>query len=310
MRAIQDHPRAALAETQLTQATPLVFEERLSFGVIARCIWRNRVAVLIATLAFAAFGGISAWIQQPVYRATVVFSLVAPPFSSQPGSIGGSLLSVTSALGRLGGSGFAPMGSDLTVNLEVLKSRDLAQEFLKANHLTESMARAAHSVWFLGSREPTKVNIEDAIDYFQDQVLSITPTETPGVYRLAIEWPDPRLAAQWANGIVEFANVHLSDTAATRAERRLQFLRQRLRAESIVPVQDALSNLIADEIKNLELTANVDSYAFRVIDRAFVPSRRAKPHRAMIIALSVLTGLLLISLFVLARESTRGTLYA
>lgn len=283
-------------------------EDQLSFGVIARCLGGHRTALLATTIICAILGAIVAWVQPNIYRGTVVFALVPPPFSN-PSSLG-SLEGSLSSLGGLAG-GLAARGgiaTEPTVNLEVLKSTGLVRAFLDANHLTERMARASKGGVF--GKGPANVPLEDGVKYFRDNVVTITPSTSVGVFRLDVEWPDPREAAAWANSLIEFANARLSAEAAASSERRLKFLLARLQAEHIDQVQAVLSTLIAEEMKNLAVTTNADAYAFRVIDPAFVPIHKAKPHRTLLTLFAALMGLFFSSLFVLARASARGTLYA
>lgn len=288
-------------------------EDQLSFGVIARCLGRNRRILLTTMITLAVLGAIAGWVQQPIYRATVVFALVPPPFASRSslGSLEGSLSSLGGLAGGLAGGlgGREGIATEPTVNLGVLKSADLAQQFLQNNHLTEQIGRASKAGLFghFGGRTPP---VQDAVKYFRDHVVTVTPSTSPGVFELAVEWPNPRDAAAWANSMLAFANEHLSAEEAASSERRLKFLLERLQTEHTVQVQDVLSELVAEEMKNLAVTTNADAYAFRVIDPAFVPLHKAKPHRTLLVLLAALTGLILSSLFVLARASARGTLHA
>lgn len=288
-------------------------EEQLSFGVIARCLGRNRRSLLVATLVLAVLGAIAGLMQQTIYRATVVFALVPPPFATRSslGSLEGSLSSLGGLAGGLAGGlgGREGIATEPTVNLGVLKSTDLARQFLQNNHLTERMARASHE-WLFGGIGGKTPPLEDGVKYFREDVVTVTPSTSPGVFQLEVEWPNPREAAAWANSLVAFGNARLSSQEAASSERRLTFLLGQLQTEHIVQVQDVLGELIAEEEKNLAVTTNADAYAFRVIDPAFVPLHKAKPHRTLIVLLAALTGLILSSLFVLARASARGTLYA
>ena len=283
-------------------------DEQLSFGSLIRSLRRNRLTLLIATAIFTVSGAIAAWVQQPVYKATVVFALVAPPFSEQSGSLEGGLSSLGGALGRVAGLNLSSTSPEFLVNLAVLQSRDLLRDYLVSHHLMELVLEASRPRWNFGGSHSVAANPEDAVQYFRDKVRSITPEVTPGVYRLEIEWYNPRQAAEWANSILEFANAELRETAAARSSRRLEFLTQRLKSEQALPIQDVLSRLIAEETKTLALTVNVDAYAFRVIDQAYVPSRRAKPQRTLITLLAAVSGLVVTSLFILARDSSRGLL--
>lgn len=275
--------------------------------MLARSVWRSRLLIVIVSLAFAIIGVVIALLQTPVYRAKVVFALVAPPFSDQSSGVGG-LSSLGGALGKIAGLNLSGAGSDFTVNLEILKSRELARDFLAAKGLTNRLAEASQRSWLgSGKKDPRP---DDGIDYFRQKVRSITPTTNPVVMQLEVEWPDAQETAAWANALVDFANNQLRSDAATRGERRLQFLRERMRSENVVQIQDAFSRLIAEEMKSLALTANVDAYAFRVIDPAFVPLKRAKPQRTLIVILAGLFGFAAAVVFVLARDSVTGKLDA
>ncbi len=287
---------------------PPLDDSAITFGMLVRTFKRNLRFISICVAAFAVIGVAIALLQPVAFRATVVFALVAPPFSDQQGSLGG-MSSSLGAFGRIAGLALGGPDSSLQINLESLKSNQLIREFLESEKLTGRVAAAARP-WWSSNPDNSKVRQDDIVEYFRTRVRTITPSTANGVFQLQIEWGNAQEASAWANAFLEFANGRLRADAVARGERRLQFLRQRLQSETVVTIQESLARLIADEMKGLALAADVDAYAFRVIDRATPPTRRAKPQRLLILLLAMVSGAVLSFFFVLARDSAHGRLNA
>ena len=105
----------------------------------------------------------------------MVFALVPPPFATRSslGSLEGSLSSL-GGLGDLAGGlvGHGGLATEPAVNLEVLKSTNLARNFLQSNQLADRMARAAINTVF---NHGTDKNIFNSID--PDKDLSAMTSE-------------------------------------------------------------------------------------------------------------------------------------
>jgi uncharacterized protein involved in exopolysaccharide biosynthesis len=74
----------------------------------------------------------------------------------------------------------------------------------------------------------------------------------------------------------------------------------------LVPVQEALSNLMEGEYKQAMLAGGNDEYALKVIDPALVPETPSSIRRLFILLGGLLGGLFVACLFVFLRSSWRG----
>jgi uncharacterized protein involved in exopolysaccharide biosynthesis len=74
----------------------------------------------------------------------------------------------------------------------------------------------------------------------------------------------------------------------------------------LVPVQEALSNLMEGEYKQAMLAGGNEEYALKVIDPALVPETPSSIRRGFIILGGFVGGLFVACLFVFLRSSWRG----
>lgn len=271
----------------------------MSVVSIVRTLIRNAKVLLSITLGFAIAAGIYAWLEPVVYRATVEFAVVPPPFSSTTGDV--RVGSALSGLGQALGLGLPGASRETALDIETLKSRSLVLEFIQKYGLSALLDKAGR-IKFRGDPD---ARMDAEARYFRNEIRSVFPTTAQGVYELNIDWANSSQAAEWANEFMKFANDRQRARDAMQYEREIQFLRQRLETESAVDVQNALAARIADEEKNLSLTANINGYIFNVIDPAYAPQHRLRPLRGLIVLLGSITGFLFAVLFVLVRDSLR-----
>ena len=146
------------------------------------------------------------------------------------------------------------------------------------NQIAEESKESTPSVW-------------DAYEKFS-AALSTSPDKKSGMVKLAIEWKDPVVAAEWANQLVVRLNKHLKQEAVQQAEKSIHYLKEQLATTSVVDMQQILYRLIEKQ-SNTVMLANVqDEFAFRVIDPAIVPQERSKPKRKLIVVLGGVLGMM------------------
>jgi len=139
-----------------------------------------------------------------------------------------------------------------------------------------------------------------------DEVRSVTEDKDTGLVTLTIEWYDPNLAARWANEYVKAANEYIRAQKIQEAQQSLQYLSQQIQQTSVAEMHSALYRLVEDELKQ-SMVANVrDQYAFKVIDPATVPERRAWPKVGLLLATGVFGGLMLGIAIILVENRLRA----
>jgi len=255
-----------------------------------RVLWKRRlliVSVVIATAVLAA--GYSLTLPN-IYRAEVI---VTPVGGGGKGvSMGG--------LGGLASLAGISLGADssLNVNRAILKSNKFIQDYVRKSELKGLLFpenwNNNKKTWRNGA--PSSWKVYQKIN----GMLSVSPDETGSLITIAVEDTDPDLAAQLANDVVARFNHHLRQEALNRSKERLGYLNDELGKVNVEEMRQALFGLISQEQKKAMLANTQKDFAFRVLDAAMVPERRAGPNRTRIVILSaILAGFLaMVAVFV------------
>jgi uncharacterized protein involved in exopolysaccharide biosynthesis len=258
----------------------VVRQDELSVIALWRLAQRYRIVIGSITGICAVAATTYALVATPIYRAeTEVVE------SREVGGLGGTAAALAGQF-----SGIASLaGVDLT-NLDaagrkaqaVLKSRNLAEEFIKRNGLTSEMMAGS-----------TKRTLWRAVEVFRKRVVSFREEKRNGTTTVAIDWKDPAIAASWANGYVALANELLRTRVIDDSTRNIAFLNGQLARTNDVEIQHVMYKLIEEQTKNLMLASGRIDYAFTPVDRAVAPEIRVSPQRTLIVLGAIVFGLVL-----------------
>jgi uncharacterized protein involved in exopolysaccharide biosynthesis len=223
--------------------------------------------------------GIYAYTAKPWYRAQV--TLLPVENKSTQGLLG--------QLGPLSGlAGLAGISIDSRSKSEplaVLRSRDFARDFIENHQLLTVLFAdkwdARKRIW---NTSPDKApDIRDAIKFFDEEVRRIGEDRKLGLVILTVDWHDPQLASNWANQMAAEINAQLRQDAIEDAEKSIQYLRGQLASSGEVSLQQSIGRLLESQMQTLMVARGNEEYAFRVIDQAYAPKRRFKPHRSLLV---------------------------
>jgi uncharacterized protein involved in exopolysaccharide biosynthesis len=264
-------------------------------------LWAERRLIAAVTAGVLAVALAYALLSPKWYRAEVLM-IPSDPKSTQGGF---------SALGGLGGlaslAGISVGGGATAEPIAVLKSRDFTRAFITDYKLLPVLFAddwdAKAGKW---KGDPAKQpDIYDAMKYFDENVRSVEEDKKTKLVTLAIEWKDPKLAADWANVLVKRVNEQMRQRQLREAEQSIEYLKKELAATNLLPLQQSIGRLLETELQKGMLARVNEESAFRVLDGAEVPKWKARPKRAQILTLSGAVGLLLGSLIALVRHSVR-----
>lgn len=248
-------------------------------------LWRRKWLVLAFSLAFALAGVVWALLAPAIYRVEVVLA----PAQSNRGT------SVSTRLGGLASLAGLNLntGVDSVSSVAVLASRGFAEMFIKENALLpvlfadewdeDSKQWREHSL----SKQPT---LWEGVRYFTENVMFVEHDEVTGLTTLAIEWTDPIQAAAWAEQLVTRINEQLRTRDLERSQRKLKYLYSALEDANLLEVRQAIAAVIEEQVQTIALAESDPEYAFRVIDPARVPAKRARPRRILIVVLGGFSG--------------------
>lgn len=266
--------RAARDWQNNVNSTQLQADDEIDLFGLVDLVWRRRWLVIAITAIAGVIAVVMALLAEPVYRAQVVVTEVRDNTSA--GGVGGSLLGQLGGLANLAGINIGAADDVSRSNQAVLKSRHLAEEFVRRNKLVPEMFR----------KSKLKPTLWRAVESFKGGVVTISDDIRQGKTTIAVEWTDPALAAKWANGYVALANELIRARALEDASRNVAYLKEQIALTGVVELQRVMYALIQSETKTLMLANARAEYAFAVVDPAVVPELRIRPARTLM----VLTG--------------------
>lgn len=255
---------------------------------------RWRVAIL--TTVGAVTAGVLAFVVPKTYKAEI---MVAPVSStSSGGGLGGALSSVVSQLGGIASlAGIAGnMDNKKAEEIAVLQSETLTQAYIENNQLMPVLFASkwdAHQQrWKVSDPEDTPT-LWLANEYFRKKVRTVDTDAKTGLVTLTIAWKDPKLAAEWANGLVKMTNDYLRQRAIEETQRNITYLNEEASKTNVMEAKQAVYTILQSEINKEMLARGSQEYALRVVDRAFPPERPTSPRPVLWVLLGALGGMAL-----------------
>jgi uncharacterized protein involved in exopolysaccharide biosynthesis len=251
-------------------------------------VWRHRYPVLLTTLLCGACAALGSLFPTPIFKAAVVVTEVQDKDAAKRLEVKSGSMSALANLADL--DPMEMLTADARMQ-QFLHSRDLAEEFVKRENLGPVLypqARQAVTPWFAARR-------------FREKVVYVLQDKLKGTTSIFMEWPDPQLAAKWANGYLKLANEMLREQDLATSRQKVAYLKARALETEDVLAQRALYREVAQEALNSMYAHGQDDYAFRVVDPAMAPELRVRPPRRLIASLGATTGLLAAVIVIFAR---------
>ena len=269
---------------------PLDDADEVRLGDLWRAIWRGRRLILSIAAGTAVLAGVAAMLMTPVYRSQV---LMAPAAEDATGrglsALAGQFADVAALAGiNLGG------GSSTAESIATLRSRSFTDGFIREHGLMpvlfpEEWDQAGQTSQVPSGEAPT---MEDAYRLF-DSIRNVDEDLQTGLVTVTVDWSDPKLAAKWANGLVQDVNELLRTRAIRDSRRNLEFLNKELQTVDQIEVRTAIYGLIEAEMKNAMFANAKSEYAFKVIDPAVIAEKKDRPNRLLIVLIGLCAGILL-----------------
>lgn len=135
---------------------------------------------------------------------------------------------------------------------------------------------------------------------FRDEVRSIDRDEETEIITVAMVWPDPAVARDWANAYIASFNQYVRDRTMQDVRRKQEFLENELRRSDVLEIQQSIYRLIEAQTAIAMLASANEEYVLEVIDPAALPYRSFNMSRKKRIVIGAIAGLLLGTFIVLA----------
>lgn len=265
------------------------YPEDITLLEYSRAIAREIRLIAAIVAIFAVLSVAVALVLPEIFRAeTTVLEA-----GEQGGPTGSSaMLSQFGGLASLAGIDLSGLSGNQGNARAVLHSRTLLSEFIERNDLLPVLFADS---WDAEAGRWT-VDPEDAptvwhgVKLLTEEIRSITEDVTLGVIRVTVDWHDPVIAAEWANGLVALANEMVQQQALQDAERNMEFLNRQIEETNVFELRQVLFGLVENEMKTIMLASVQSEYGFKIVDEAVPPEIRTFPHRALICVLGTVLG--------------------
>jgi uncharacterized protein involved in exopolysaccharide biosynthesis len=282
-------------------------DDEVSLRDTIAILWRRKWLVAGVTLAFGIAAGVVSLLVPPSF---VAITIVSPVSSTQGGGSMSGLGALASQFGGLASlAGVAiPGDSKKFESLAVLQSEILTEKYIQDNNLLPIIF---HSKWDDNQNkwktsDPKKIpTLWDANAVFKKRIRTVSNDPKTGLATITITWTDPKLAAKWANDLVQRTNDQMRAKAIHDSEANLAYLNEQTLKTNEVAIRQGIYNLIQGEINKVMMAKGNEEYALRVVDPAIAPERRFSPQRGNWVLFGLLSGLIVSIIVVVYGPNTR-----
>ncbi|MCF8080931.1 MAG: hypothetical protein K9K88_16750 [Desulfobacterales bacterium] len=268
---------------------PYEDEDEIDLLDLWRVLWKNKWLIVLITVLSTAVALAAALWMTPIYRSE---ALLAPATDGHEDGM--SRLGQFGGIAAMAGIDIGTMGGPKEEAIALLKSRALTEEFIEDEGLMKILY---DEKW---NEETQQWEVEDpkqiptmwyAYKKFNG-IRSVSEDRDSGLVTLAIEWKDPKLAAEWVAKLVDRVNEKMRQRAIKDAERSLEYLTREISKTGSVEVQEAIYRIMESQIKQIMLANVRDEYSFKVIDPPAVPDLRdeVKPKKKLMVILGFVLG--------------------
>jgi uncharacterized protein involved in exopolysaccharide biosynthesis len=284
---------------------PINSDDEIDLREIWRVLVKNKRMILLSMFGAALIAAAITLMMPNIYRAEVILAPTAA--GDQKGEGIGRALGSFGGLASLAGVSLGGGGSN-EENLAVLKSRDFLWKFVQEKKLMpvlfEKEWDKTANRWKEDDPKKQPGQLRAHRLFVKDGLMTVETAKKTSLVTVSIEWKDPKLAAEWANSIVDYLNQYLAERAIQRSERNLKYLNEALMKAQVEEFRKSLLDLIAQDTKNAMLATAQKDFGFKVIDPAVEPDKKAKPKRAIIALLAaVLAGFVaMLAAFIMDRR--------
>jgi uncharacterized protein involved in exopolysaccharide biosynthesis len=275
-----------------TDPAPAFANDTIDVIALVRLLFSYRLPIAIIAGVFGGVAVILALIATPVYRAEAV---VTPVAESGLGNAASSLAGRFGGLASLAGIDLGSHGVAGQEAQAVLESRRLVEEFIRRNDLVDALVTPGNP----------DAGLWNAVQNFRDGVVSISKDDIDRTTTIAVEWKDPAVAANWANGLVALANELMRSKALADSGRNIEYLNKQIAATNVVEIQRVMYALVENETKTLMLANARADYAFTVVDPAVAPEARIRPKRRIMVLTGIALGLIIGALYAFGHDTVR-----
>ncbi len=276
-------------------------------------LWLNKKFILIFTTIFAVLSVIYSLSLSNIYTSKALLV---------PSSLNSNSPTQYSALAPMALVSLNNSSPDVTLAIAFIKSKKIIRQLAK--HETFLPDLIAAKKWDIKSNSITynediydKKNKEwvrevtfpfqqvpseqEAFGRFTGKI-NIFEDKKNQLVTLSVDHISPFVAQQWAEWIVDEANMMVANLRIEEAESSINYLNEQIMLTPYAELRTMFFNLIQQNTQNMMLAKVSKQYALTVIDPPLIPEMKSKPSRSLICIIGTLFGGILSLLIILVRK--------
>lgn len=296
-----------MSENQTAVQQPTPPDDEINLLDLLIVLAKHKKMIMLVTFAAALLAVGVSLLMPNIYTGT---AKILPPQSSQSSSINSIMLA---QLGGLTGAAGAAMGlkDPNALYLAMLKSRNIMEKIVRRFDL--QMVYEAKTM-------------TDTVNALEKE--STITSSKDGVIVVEVEDKDPQRAAALANTYIDELNKLMQTFALTEASQRRLFFETQMKPEkdkltdamilldktpnTSLQYMDALRNfkyhesiydVLIRQFASAQLDEAKDSPLIQILDKAFVPEKKSKPKRSLIVILATLVAFFLAVIWAFIKEA-------
>tara|TARA_B100000925_G_scaffold291687_1_gene280773 strand:- start:1511 stop:2422 length:912 start_codon:yes stop_codon:yes gene_type:complete len=275
-------------------------DDELDIVEIITETWKNKTLIILVTSFFAITSIFYTLNLNDIYKSSSLLKVDDSKTSNPLQSLGGF------------GSAFMNVGIDTSISktnlvIELIKSRDFfnfimdkynlmpdimaVKEFdLETNNIiyNELIYNREKDSWIEGIEPPSKQETYEA--YLS--LIAVFKTEG-GFLELSFMHESPIFAKNILDIVIDEINFLESKKDKEETLKAIEYLNDQARLTSVETVKQTIYTILESQMEKL-MTANIKSdYLIEVIDAPYIPEKKFKPSRALMVILATFFGLIL-----------------
>ena len=289
------------------------YDDEIDIRELFSTLWLNKKFILILTGIFAVL--------------SVIYSLsLTNLYTSQallvPTSLNSNSTSQYKALASVAGVNLGDSSPDVTLAIAFINSKKIIRQLIKHESFLPDLMAAkkwhiksnsiiydddlydkknkkwVREVDFPFQQVPSE---QEAFALFSKQI-NISEDKKNQLVTLSVEHISPSVAQQWAEWIIDEANMMVANLRIEEAESSINYLNEQIKLTPYAELRTLFFNLIQQNTQNMMLAKVSTQYALTIIDPPLIPEIKSNPKRALICILGTLLGGMLSLLIILVRK--------
>ncbi len=301
-----------------------LYDDEVDLQELIKVLWKEKILISIFSIIVAICSIIYALSLSNFYSSE---SVLISRDSQDSG-----LLSQYSGLTSMMGINLSDSGnSGVYEVMEIIQSREFVKHLITFENILPSIMAAerydknskkiaydpevydeSSQKWTIepGTGKTQKPSYLEAHEVYIGEMLTISRDEKTGLIFLSVEHISPVFAKEFLSLIIREANNLNREIDIISSSKAISYLKKELSQTSLVEIKKSINQLIEAQLETRMMASIHEEYSLILLEPPFVPEKKSKPSRSLIVILATLLGGIIISLYVLYRHyKTINTLH-